>query len=212
VKIKKDAETPLSIKADGRGKMNSAEVSGNVWREKSDTRQNKLTIWIINITIITFVLSAFFSFLSEITTSTAHISVAFMLLLLLIVLSVIFDAIGVAATSCELAPLLSMAAKKIKGSRMAIRLVKNSGKVSSICCDVLGDICGIVSGSCTLAIVIKITLTSADRLSFWISILFSSIVCAVTVGGKAIFKNIAIRHSKDIILLTGRMLSVFEKK
>lgn len=212
MKVKKDAAAPLNGKAGGREKEKSAEASGEVRRSKSNGKLNKLTVWIINITLITFVLSAFFSFLSEITTSTAHISVAFMLLLLLVVLSVIFDAVGVAATSCELAPLLSMAARKTKGSRTAIRLVKNSGKVSSICCDVLGDICGIVSGSCTLAIVIKITVSSSDKLSFWISILFSSVVCALTVGGKAVFKNIAIRHSKDIIMMVGRALSFIEKK
>jgi len=212
VKIKKEADKDSVLNKDARAKLKSAEASKEVRREKSSSKLNKLTIWIINITVITFILSAFFSFLSEITTSTAHISVAFMLLILLIVTSVIFDAIGVAATSCELAPLLSMAARKIKGSRMAIKLVKNSGKVSSICCDVLGDICGIVSGSCTLAIVIKITLTSTDKVSFWISILCSSIVAALTVGGKAVFKGIAIRHSRDIILMAGRALALFDKK
>lgn len=181
-------------------------------RYKSSKKLNRLTIWTINITVITFMLSAFFTFITEITTSTAHISAAFMLLILLVVISIVADAIGVAATSCDLAPLLSMASRKVRGSRTAIKLVKNAEKVSNICCDVIGDICGIVSGSCTLAIVISLTIHSPDKTAFWVSVLLSSIVAALTVGGKSVFKGIAIKHSKEIILLVSRMLFFLEKK
>jgi len=181
-------------------------------RYKSSKKLNRLTIWTINITVITFMLSAFFTFITEITTSTAHISAAFMLLFLLVVISIVADAIGVAATSCDLAPLLSMASRKVRGSRTAIKLVKNAEKVSNICCDVIGDICGIVSGSCTLAIVISLTIHSPDKTAFWVSVLLSSIVAALTVGGKSVFKGIAIKHSKEIILLVSRMLFFLEKK
>lgn len=181
-------------------------------RHKPTKKINKLTVWTITITVVTFILSAFFTVITELTTSTAHISAAFMLLLFLVAISIVADAIGVAATSCELAPLLSMASRKVKGSRVAIKLVKNAERVSNICCDVIGDICGIVSGSCTLAIVISITINSPGKTSFWVSVLLSSIVAALTVGGKAIFKGVAIKNSKEIILLVSRFLSIVYKK
>lgn len=171
---------------------------------------NKGTIWTIKITVVTFVLSAFFSFISELTSSHAHISVMAILLVVLVALSIVTDAIGVAATSCDLAPLLAMASRKEPGSKKAIMLVKNAERVSNICCDVIGDICGIISGACTIAIVIKITVDNPTA-NYWVSILLSSIVAAVTVGGKSFFKTIAVNNSKELIMFVARILSVFSK-
>lgn len=171
---------------------------------------NKGTIWTIKITVVTFFLSAFFSFISELTSSNAHISVMAILLVVLVALSIVTDAIGVAATSCDLAPLLAMASRKEPGSKKAIMLVKNAERVSNICCDVIGDICGIISGACTIAIVIKITVDNPTA-NYWVSILLSSIVAAVTVGGKSFFKTIAVNNSKELIMFVARILSVFSK-
>ena len=155
-------------------------------------------------------MSAFFSFISELTSSHAHISVMAILLVVLVALSIVTDAIGVAATSCDLAPLLAMASRKEPGSKKAIMLVKNAERVSNICCDVIGDICGIISGACTIAIVIKITADNPTA-NYWVSILLSSIVAAVTVGGKSFFKTIAVNNSKELIMFVARILSVFSK-
>lgn len=191
-------------------KQQAVRESANNQKEKR--KLNKLTIWTIKITLITFVLSAFFSYLSEITTASAPLAVAFMLLILLIVINIIFDAVSIAVTSCDLAPLLSMAARKVKGSRIAILLVKNAERVSNICGDVIGDICGIISGACTVAIVIKIIETSnIQGATFWITIAFSSVVAALTVGGKAVFKEIAIKNSRELVMFTARILSVFTR-
>lgn len=179
-------------------------------KRKENNKIPKATIWTIKITVITFVLSAFFSFLSELTSTKAHISIAFILLFFLIAVSIVFDAVGVAATSCDLAPLLSMASRKVKGAKIAVSLVKNAEKVSNICCDVIGDICGIISGACTIAIVIKLVGESQGA-DYWVSIMFSSIVAAITVGGKSFFKDIAIKNSKGLIMFAARLLSVFKK-
>lgn len=174
-------------------------------------KKRKIPIWTLKITIITFVLAVAFSFISEITSSKAHIAIAFMLLILLVVISIIFDSIGVAATSCELAPLLSMASRKVRGSKMAIKLVKNAEKVSNICADVIGDICAIVSGACTVAIATKLVINTGLSGSTWVTILFSSIVSALTVGGKAVMKNVAVNNSKELILFAARVLTLFQK-
>ena len=41
----------------------------------------------------------------------------------------------------------AMSSKKIKGAKKAVSFKKNADKVSSFCNDVIGDICGIISGS-----------------------------------------------------------------
>ena len=115
------------------------------------------------------------------------------------------------ATSCDLAPLLAMASKKVPGSKKAIGLVKNAEKVSNICCDVIGDICGIISGACTVAIVAKLIVDNST-LNYWMSIVISSLVGAITVGGKSFFKTVAMKNSKEILLLVARVISIFSKK
>ena len=183
-------------------------------KEKKGEPKKKIsgaTLWTIKITLVTLVLGLFFSFISELTSSYAHVSITILLLFLLIAISIICDAIGIAATSCDLAPLLSMASRKVPGSKKAIALVKNAEKVSNICCDVIGDICGIISGACTVAIVAKLVIDNST-LNYWMSIIVSSLVGAITVGGKSFFKTIAMKNSKEILLLVSRILSVFSKK
>ena len=190
------------------------EENCKIKKEKKPEQKRKLsgaTIWTIKITVVTLILGLFFSFISELTSSYAHVSITILLLFLLIAISIVFDTIGIAATSCDLAPLLSMASRKVPGSKKAIGLVKNAEKVSNICCDVIGDICGIISGACTVAIVTKLIIDN-PTLNYWMSIVVSSLVGAITVGGKSFFKTVAMKKSKDILLLVSRVLSIFSKK
>ena len=208
-----DGSSPAVVDADTSADSDAkqqAEASKDAKAHKETEGKkrgiSKRTIWTIKITIITFVLSFFFSFLTEISTSKANIIVAAFVLVLLVVISIVFDGIGVAATSCDLAPLLSMAAKKTPGAKVAVILVKNAEKVSNICADVIGDICGIISGACSVAIVMKINFMDG---SYWLNIIMSAIVAAVTVGGKAFNKDISIKNSKEVILLASRFISIF---
>ena len=174
---------------------------------------SKRNLWPLKVTIITLVLSGFFSFFTEIVSTKSNLVIALLICILLIIISIIFDGIGVAATNCDIKPLTAMASKRIPGSRRAIRLVQNSEKVSSICCDVIGDICGVISGACSAAIVLRILVYSdSDSIRLLISIIASALIAALTVGGKAIGKIVAIRNSKELILLTARLLGIFSKE
>lgn len=186
--------------------QNSKDAKNRKETEVKRKGLSKRTIWTIKITVITFVLSFFFSFLTEISTSQANIIVAAFVLVLLVVISIVFDGIGVAATSCDLAPLLAMAAKKMPGAKVAVILVKNAEKVSNICADVIGDICGIISGACSVAIVMKLNISEG---SYWPNIIMSAIVAAFTVGGKAFNKDISIKNSKEVIMLASRFIGIF---
>lgn len=170
-------------------------------------KDKKKNFWAVKITIITFFLAIAISFVSEMTISNTETVVAILLLLFLILLSILCDAIAVATTSCDISPLMAMASRKVPYAKQAIALVKNAEKVSNICADVIGDICGIISGACGAAIVVKI----AQGNDYIISIVMSSIVAALTVGGKAFMKKFAIKNSRDFVMFTARMISVFYK-
>lgn len=177
--------------------------------DKKKKSKKKRNTWWIKVTVISFVLAAFFSFLSELTADAEHIVVILLLLGFLIVASILFDSIGVAVTSCDDAPIIAMASRKIYGAKTAMWLVKNSSMVASICNDVIGDIFGIISGACTASIVIKVAIDLSDTWQRWIAIGIAALVSALTIGGKAFMKNVAIKNSKEFVMFVSRIFAVF---
>lgn len=175
--------------------------------KKPRKKLSKAAVWTIKITIITLVLAFAISFVSEITAKKSNVIISILVLCLLIIIAIIFDAIGVAATSCDIAPLLSMAARKVKGAAIAVKLVKNNEKVAAICNDVIGDISGIISGACAAAIILKFAVDNPNMYLF--NILLTAIVSAITVGGKAFFKSVAIKNSKEMIMFASRVIGIF---
>lgn len=154
--------------------------------------------WIYKIIFITFGISLFMSFVSGITLPSVPTIVGILVVLLFILIGVIFDMIGVSVTASNLSVFNSMSSRKVKGAKLAVRFKKNADKVSSFCNDVIGDICGVVSGSCCITIATNISNTF--NINYLLcSLLVTATVSAMTIGGKAIGKNIAINKS-DIIL------------
>ena len=73
------------------------------------------------------------------------------------------------------------------------------------------DIFGIISGACSAAVVVKITLSLGEEWQRWLTIIISAVVSALTIGGKAFMKNIAINNSRDFVMFVARIVSVFSK-
>lgn len=188
---------------------NNLQSEKNNHSKKNKKKFQKNNIWAIKITIITLFLSLIFSFVTEIAASRTNLIISMLLLVLLIVINIAFDGVAVAATACELPPLLAMSAKKVPGSKIAVKLVQNAEKVSNICADVIGDICGIVSGA--YAITIIVGLVRQNPYGYLYNIIFSSVIAALTVGGKAFIKKIAIKKSKEMILFASRVIGIFYK-
>ncbi len=151
---------------------------------------------------------------SEILGNAGYIT-AFAALLVFILIGIIFDIIGVAVATAQPAPFHSMASHKEQGAAESLRLLKNAEKVSSICNDVVGDISGIVSGSTSAAIVANLARDFSVN-SVFISLLASGIVAALTIGGKAIGKTLAMNQNTRIVLAVGKIISfagrIFRKK
>ena len=115
---------------------------------------------------------------------------------------------GIAVTYENVTAYTAMASKRIRGARQAIRLVQSADTVSNICNDVVGDICGIVSGAMGAAIAARLIMSATQFGDLLSSIGVSSLIAAITVGGKAIGKKIAVRHSHEVVFALGRMLAV----
>lgn len=165
--------------------------------------------WVLQVFIISLLLSALFSGLSSYI-SDLNVILLVIILFIVIAIGILFDMIGVATLTADEAPFHARSSKKIKEASTAIRLLKNNTKVSSICNDIVGDICGIVSGSlgATLAIYLTFKLQMNALLA---TVLVTSFISALTVGGKAYFKTIAMKNSDAIVLMVGKVLYFFHK-
>ncbi len=173
--------------------------------------RNKAIRWVVTIFLVTIFVSASISLISEEVMAASGIGIAFLILLGIILLGIIFDVVGVAVTSADEKPFHSMAARKVPGAREAINLLRNAERVSSICNDVVGDICGVVSGAASATIAAQIL----SRFTFsWpsvISLVMSALVAGFTVGGKAIGKTFAINSSTAIVHGVGRFIHFFRR-
>ena len=167
--------------------------------------------WVVVITISALIISMILALISEIIIPNVYIAISIILIILFILLGVLFDIIGIAVATSDDKIFHSMATKKVKGSKLAINFIKKKEKVSSFCNDVIGDICGVVSGSCGLAVAIKLS-NMYDWNLLITTILITSLISALTIGGKALGKSIAVNKGSYIVFNFAKVLNHFYKK
>lgn len=166
--------------------------------------------WAFIVTLIAFVLSLMMSLAVTIAFDNVTLAVSIIVTFLFILLGILFDIIGVAVTSGDAVAFHSMSARKVRGGRIGVILMKNASKVSSICCDVVGDICGIISGAAGVTIVaLLVNKTNINPLL--ISLIVTSLISSLTIGGKALGKNLAINKSTEVVTFVAKALSIFTK-
>ncbi|MDP4114325.1 MAG: Mg2+ and Co2+ transporter CorB, partial [Bacillota bacterium] len=88
-------------------------------------------IWILTITILSFVISLILTIASSDILKEADIFTAFLVIFLIILVNIIFDIIGTAATAADETPFHAMASRKHYGAKQSIRLIRNADKVSN---------------------------------------------------------------------------------
>ena len=174
--------------------------------EASKREKRKQIKWIITIFLATMVISGTISFLSDILMEGSSMAVAFMILLMIILIGILFDIIGMAVASADEKPFHAMAARKVPGAKASIRLLRNAERVSSICNDVVGDICGVVSGSASATIAAQILQNFEFSMPQIVGLLMSALCAGLTVGGKAIGKSFAVNSSTKIVHTVGRII------
>ena len=185
----------------------------------SRKERNKTIRWVVTIFIATIFISGTISFFSDLIMEKSSIPVAFLILLGIVLIGIVFDVIGVAVTSADEKPFHSMAARKVPGGQEAIRLLRNAERVSSICNDVVGDICGVVSGSASATIAVQVLQNFDFSWPQIVSLLMSAFVAALTVSGKAVGKTLAINSCTKIVSGVGTVIyflshigELFQKK
>lgn len=165
--------------------------------------------WVIIVFVVTFILSLLLSFISNTAIAKMNIVAGLILLILVVMIGILFDLVAIAVTVGNEEDFHAQASKKIKGAKTSIKMIKNSAKVSNFCADVIGDICGVLSGAISAMIAFK--LTEYYGMSSSLQFLFSAIVSSVTVGGKAITKEIAKKNSTKIIGFISKFINIDEK-
>lgn len=168
--------------------------------------RNKTIRWVVTIFLVTIVISGTISFVSDEVMSVSGIFTAFLILLAIILIGIIFDIIGMAVATADEKPFHSMAARKVPGAQHAIKLLRNAERVSSICNDVVGDICGVVSGSASATIAAQILNSVEFGWPQLISLLMSALCAGLTVGGKAIGKTFAVNSATTIVHTVGKII------
>lgn len=181
-------------------------------KNKKINKKNNINYsWILKILFLSFSISIFFSFISETALPNVNVILGIIITLLFVFIGVLFDMVGVAVTASDEQVFHSMAANKVRGAKLAVKFKKNADKVSSFCQDVIGDVCGIVSGSTGAVISLKI-MQYTNNNSIFITLIVMGIISALTIGGKALEKAVAINKSNKILYKFAHFISFFYKE
>ena len=174
-------------------------------RKEKEKKKDENIKWFIEVSIMTFILSMVFSYISTNGVSNLSLIPAILILITVIAMGIVFDIIGVAVTVANENEFHAKATKKVKGSKDSIKLIRNAPRVANICADVIGDICGVLSGAISALIAVKIT--SQFGININLQFLLSALVSALTVGGKALGKNVANTYSTKIVHAVGKVIN-----
>lgn len=185
---------------DGSGKQKK-KIRQGIWRLIN-------LRWVLTITALSLLISMALSYVSTEALGSVDNLVAFIILFFFVALGILFDIIGMAATSATEKEFHSMAARKVKGAREAVWLTRNAEKVSSFCNDVVGDISGIISGATGAIIIARLTSGMGAGMTMLLSLLLTGCIAAMTIGGKAAGKAIGIGYNGAILFAVGKVLSI----
>ena len=191
--------------------QNESEFKNLLAQNKKKEKIKKETVnwsWIFKILIMSFTISFGMSFVAQMTIPNLSLVFGIIVTLLFIGIGILFDIVGVSVTGADEAVFHSMNSRKVKGASVAVKFKKNADKVSSFCCDVIGDICGIVSGAAgtTIALLLSKNLGLDILVS---SLLVAAVIASLTIGGKAIGKSFAINKSDIILYEFAKIVSNF---
>lgn len=167
--------------------------------------------WILIVVLLAFVISIVMGFFGELILSNVGLTLSIIITLVFIFLGIVFDIIGVSFTAADIHIFNSMASKKVKGAHLAVRMISNASRVSSVCCDVVGDVCGVASGSSGVTIA-AILILKLHVNAIIVSSVTTAIISVLTIGGKAMGKEFAIKKSAFIVEKVCKFLALVVKE
>ena len=173
-------------------------------KDKPKSKSN--TKWVVFVMFITFILSIVFAYISNTAIVKLNLIPAIIVLIVVVLIGIMFDLIGVSVTIADEEDFHAQATKRLRGSKTAIKMIKNSARVSNFCADVIGDICGVLSGAISALIALK--LTEYYGMDSSLQFIISALVASITVSGKAITKEFAKRNSTKIITIVSKIIEI----
>lgn len=171
---------------------------------------NKSTVSALYIALVSaasFLLAVAFFWLSNLLAvkmQSLVMSVVFLVVIVLV--GIIADILGVSVTAASEVPLHAKAAKKIPGASEGVFLIRNADRVANLANDVVGDIAGTVSGALGIALVAQIIMRWQELGQLTLNMLLTAVIAALTVGGKALGKRIALTYAEEVVYIAGRFL------
>jgi len=176
-------------------------------------RKRKSWKHLLTIFTLTFLIAAVVGGASELLMRYTTLALAWLILLLVILIHILFDIVGIAATAASEAPHHARAANKVHGARQSVFLVRNADLVANFANDIVGDVTGTLSGAMAASIVLDIMryYPGLAETEIWLNTLMLALVASITVTGKAVGKSLAIREANEIIGLVGGILASVEQ-
>lgn len=171
-------------------------------------KSNVSRSYLLFVSIGSFILAVLFSLLAEtMTRAVKSVIISLSGLLIIILIGILADIIGTAVTAAQEAPFHAKAAKRVRGAKEGVFLLRNADKVANICNDVIGDIVGTVSGALGISIVVKIINNNPGIDAFIANIIITSLIASFTVSGKALGKTLALSRANDVIFFVGKFIA-----
>ncbi len=195
-------------------KQTNSELKNLVEQTKKKEKKHKEQIdkkWIIKIVIIAFIISFILSFVANTTIPNLSLWLGIVITLLFIMIGVCLDIVGVSVTTADESVFHSMNSRKVKGANIAVKFKKSADKVSSFCCDVIADVCGVVSGAAGTTIAVSLV-EQYHTNPLITGLVITAIISSLTIGGKAIGKSLAVNKGNIILYEFAKIVSYFYKK
>ncbi len=162
----------------------------------------------VRVGVLSFLLAVVVNWGSNLALHRVHAIIAFLVVLLLIVVNIVFDILGTSVTAAELPPFNAMASKKVPGARQALWLVRNADAVANFCNDVVGDVAGAVTGAAGATVALRLSLVMQGQ--SWteqvLNLVIVGVISGLTVGGKAAGKTVAIEQATAVVMAAGRII------
>jgi len=182
---------------------------GRLRKEKKGKEKTaRSSHWVLRVFLLSMSISAVMSLFSSAALESTGIVVAVAVLLAFVLLGIVFDIIGFSVTAADPKPFHSMASHRTKGAKQALWLLKNADRVANFCNDVVGDICGIVSGTTAAVIVVQLQ-EAINYENILFSIVITALISGMTIGGKAAGKEFAMKKCTRIVYTTAKVMLFF---
>jgi len=163
----------------------------------------------LRVGLLSFFLAVVVNYGADLALAGTPAVVAFLIVLLLIAINILFDTLGTSVTAAETPPLNAMAARKVPGAKQALYLVKHADRVANFCNDVVGDVTGAVTGAAGATVALKLGQLiegGGNWVNQLLSLLIIGLIGGLTVGGKAAGKKLAIDRATLVVTTAGRII------